>query len=179
MSSGQKFANTSRHDPYRNFNFKAVFVGKRAIFGTGWSLITPAKALVTHKEYKEGGQLTAPHEIPDTITYEPMIFTRGMSEDISIIDAFSANWSSTLGYINREKYTVTISVLDRNKAFVKSLVLRDAWIAGWESGELDAQGASVLIEGMQLRYTNLEILNGNKSGAILYDKTVSKYLGAL
>jgi phage tail-like protein len=177
--TGQKFMNTERHDPYRNFNFKAVFVGRRGIYGTGWTHITPAKARVDYKEYQEGGNLGTPHQIPDNIVFEPMVFTRGMSEDLSISDAFSSQWSYVHGTTNRDKYTVNISVLDRNKTFVKSIILYDAWISAWDSGELDAMGASVLIESATLNFASMEIINGRKSGGVLFDKSIKKYLGAL
>jgi phage tail-like protein len=159
VSSGQVFASTERHDPYRNFNYEVSFVGYKAIYQTGWSAVSGIKLQHNYSEYQEGGNNGVPDQIHTNSQYQPITMERGMSEDSSIVQALNGQWDSSGRGISRDKtFEVTIKVKDRdNKKVVKTVKLREAWIIGFETGDLIANGAEVLLNRIVLAFKSVSI----------------------
>lgn len=158
MSSGQKFASTSRHDPYRNFNFKVTFSGKRTLVNSGWMFVSGLKAITDYMEQNEGGNIGANYQIPDSIRFEPVQLMRGMSEDMDIVTILGDQHDSIVGVNNRNKYTVTITLLDKDKSEARKFILYEAWISAWETSDFNALGSEVFLDKVTLSYTDLEIV---------------------
>jgi phage tail-like protein len=159
VSSGQIFASTQRHDPYRNFNYEVSFVGYQAIYKTGWSAVSGIKLQHNYNEYQEGGNNGVPDQIHTNSQYQPVTMERGMSEDISIIKALNGQWDSDGKGITKNKtYEVIIKVKDRdNSKVVKTVKLKEAWIVGFETGDLIAGGAEVLLNRIILGFKSVTI----------------------
>lgn len=152
--SGQKFASTARHDPYRNFNFLVEFVGKTRVYGAGFSYVSGLKARYDIKQQPEGGWNGAPHIIPDKIAYEPMTFERGMSEDFSLLTAFASHLDNNYA-TNKNVWTINVFKLDRNRQTVRKTSLINAVISGYEESDLNAMGAEVLLERVVVTFQDV------------------------
>lgn len=156
-SSGQRFANTERHDPYRNFNFSVDFNTNYGSIKTGWNAVTGVKLRHDYKEYREGGNNGVPDQIHAETRYEPIVMRRGMSEDTDILNLISkAGGGQGIGIRKKDKFDVTIKVKDRNRAIVKSFKLLDCWITAYEMGDLNAQGAEILFDQITLSFTGVD-----------------------
>jgi phage tail-like protein len=156
--SGQRFSNSDRHDPYRNFNYRVDFVGRKAIFNSGWSYVSGVKANNEYKEYKEGGNNLVPDQIHERTIYQPISMERGMSEDTSIMDAFSGQFSRDgIGIRNRERYDVIVSVYDRDgRSLARKFTLREAWISVYETSDLSAMGTEVLFDRIVVSFKSVD-----------------------
>lgn len=148
-----KFSNTDRHDPYKNFNFSVDFVGKTRMIKSGFMSVSPIMAKLRMKEYKEGGDNTTPHKIPEKVGYEPVELTRGMSEDNSFFEAFNRQFSEEgIGVLKENQFVVKIKVRDRDGDVLKEHQLINAFITDLEIGELNAMTSNILLEKIVLQF---------------------------
>jgi phage tail-like protein len=158
MSAGQKFSSSQRHDPYRDFNYRVSFSGKNAVYYTGFMQITGIKAIVDYVEQTEGGNNGTPYQIAENMRFDPIQLVRGMSEDMSIVEAFGSGHDVNLGATNKDRYTVTISLMDRDGiTVVRKFTLFYAWISAFETSDFNAMGGSVFLEKITLSYEDLDI----------------------
>lgn len=153
--SGMKFSDVGRHDPYRNFNFSVDFIGKTAIYKTGWTQVSGIKALVEVLDYKEGGNNGAPIPHYQSVKYEPVTFRRGMSEDVSVLQAFSSSFKNGLGITHDNLYEIIIGIKDRNRNVVRKIILHDAMLSGLELGDLNALGADVWMQVLTASFSGV------------------------
>lgn len=150
--------NTQRHDPMRNYNFEVAFVGKYAMYRTGFSQVSGLKVQSDFKEYKEGGNNGTADQIPMDTKFEPIDLTGGMVLDTDLVDAFAKQMSS-MGH-KKETYTVHINKKDRNGVTLRRTTLTGAWISRYEEGDLDASGSAVLVEKITLQFTGASVNKG-------------------
>lgn len=157
-STGQTFASTQRHDPYRNFNFAVDFVGKVGIIKSGWNNVTGIKLRHDYKEYKEGGNNGVPDQMHTESRYEPITLRRGMSEDFSVLKLLSSSYSKNGNGITKSaKMDIVIKIKDRDrKKIVRKFTLRDAWVTAFETSDLDAMGAEVLMETIIVSFKDVD-----------------------
>lgn len=157
-NTGQKFASSQRHDPYRNFNYEVSFSGFKAVYGSGWSYVSGVKVRNDYKEYKEGGNNGVPDQIHDSTIYEPITMERGMSEDMSLIQAFNGQFDkSGKGVLSKNRFTITIKIKDRdNKKVVRTIKLKDAWITAFETSDLMGLGTEVLINRVIVTFKSVD-----------------------
>jgi phage tail-like protein len=153
--SGQTFASTDRHDPYRNFNYSVEITGKKTFAKAGYQKVTGLKVKTDVIEYREGSdkQLT-PHKLTGLTKYDPVTFERGMSEDSDMID-----WIfQQINEANDDTHKVTVKVIlkDRGTGNVKSWELLEAWISDYETGDFDAQGNGVAIDRMVVQHEGIK-----------------------
>lgn len=162
--TGTVFANTERHDPYRNFNFKVAIVGKKTFARAGFNKISGLTAKTDVIEYRDGddGQLT-PHKTPGLIKTDPVTFERGMSEDLDAWDwmVMSANSND-----ESHKSTITIELLDRGRNGVIKWDLKECWISDYETGEFDSLGNAIMIEKMVVQHEGIRRTKGTSAGTI-------------
>lgn len=164
--SGQTFASTDRHDPYRNFNYVVTITGKKVFAKGGFQKITGLKLKTDVIEYRDGNdkQLT-PHKMAGLIKFDPVTFDRGMSDDEDMF-----NWIYQQAKQNPNddghKVTITIELQDRGRQGKKAWELQEAWIADYETGDFDAQGNGVMIERMIIQHEGLKFKKGKSVGGV-------------
>lgn len=151
--SGQKFASTGRHDPYRSYNFEVAISGKKVFAKAGFQKVTGLKMDTEVIEYREGAdKQQTPHKMPGLEKYDPITLVRGMSEDADMI-----TWATMSRSANDDafKCTVTITLKDRNGKAVKRWQAKEAWTASYDIGDLDAQSNAVLLETITVQHEGL------------------------
>lgn len=167
-NSGQTFATTERHDPYKNFNFAVTITGKKVFAKSGFQKISGLKIKTDVVEYRDGDDAQlSPHKSAGLVKSDPITFERGMSEDTDIFDwlKLQAQGAANDGGF---KCTIKIELKDRGRGVVKSWELREAWISDYETGDFDAQGNAVMVEKMIVQHEGLFALN-NKSNGVVSD----------
>lgn len=163
-SSGQTFASSERHDPYRNFNYKVTITGKKTFAKAGFQKISGLKIKTDVIEYRDGddAQLT-PHKIPGLVKSDPVTFERGMSEDADMLDWIVQQVSKN---DSEHKCTITIELLDRARNGVNKWELRECWISDYETGDFDAQGNSIMLEKMVVQHEGMKFSKGSSTGTV-------------
>jgi phage tail-like protein len=161
--SGQKFAQSDRHDPYRNFNYTVTITGKKIFAKAGFQKITGLKVKTDVIEYREGADAQLnPHKLPGLVKFDPVTFERGMSEDTDM-------WDWILQQVNSDdaghKCTITIELKDRNRKGAKKWEMRECWISDYETGDFDAQGNGIMLDRMIIQHEGLKLDRGTASAS--------------
>lgn len=159
--SGQAFASTDRHDPYRNFNYVVTITGKKTFARAGFQKITGLKVKTDVIEYREGADAQLnPHKLAGLVKFDPVTFERGMSEDMDMW-----NWILLQVGSNDDghKCTITIELKDRNRAGAKKWEMRESWISDYETGDFDAQGNGIMLDRMVVQHEGLKLVTGLSS----------------
>lgn len=152
--SGQTYANTDRHDPYKNFNFRVTITGKTNFVKAGFSNVTGIKGKTDVVEYRDGNDTQlSPHKSGGLVKYDPITLERGMSEDKDIWNWFI---QQIRGVDGEAKCTMKIELLDRNRTAVKTWELLECWASDYETGDFDAQGNGVAIDRMVVHFEEIK-----------------------
>lgn len=164
MATGQTFANTKRHDPYRNFNFRVTITGAKTFAKAGFQKVTGLKVKTDVVEYRDGddSQLS-PHKMAGLVKTDPITLERGQSEDVDIWDWIVQQVRSN---DDGHKCTIVVEVLDRARNGVIKYEYRECWVSDYESGDLDAQGNAILIDRMVIQHEGVKRSRGAYNGAV-------------
>ena len=165
-NSGQTFASTERHDPYKNFNYLVTITGKKTFAKGGFNKVTGIKIKTDVIEYRDGddAQLT-PHKSAGLVKSDPITLERGMSQDGDMFD-WIRKQAQTNPNDDGYKVTIRIDLKDRGRGVVKSWELRECWISDYETGDFDAMGNGVMVERMVVQHEGLKALNATTSGTV-------------
>lgn len=154
LGSGQKFADTQRHDPYKSFRFTVEISGHMVFAKAGFQKVSGLQMSTEVVEYREGGDNLTVSKSPGLTKFEPITLERGMSEDNDMW-----NWASKLFDMDRTEHdtvkykaNVKIKLKDRNGVVVKAWEIPNAWISRYETGEFDAMGNNVMLETIELQH---------------------------
>jgi phage tail-like protein len=162
--TGQAFASTGRHDPYRDFNYKVTITGKKIFAKVGFNKVTGLKLKTDVIEYRDGAdsQMT-PHKMSGLVKHDPVTFERGMSEDLDI-------WNWVIQQIKSNddghKCTIVIELLDRARNGVRKWELQECWVSDYETGDFNAQGNGIMIDRMIVQYEGIKTDQGSSTGAV-------------
>lgn len=141
---------TTRHDPYKNFPFRVDFGGAAS---SGFTQVSGLSAEAQVIEYREGSDITSTRKLPGLVKYPNVTLRRGLTQSRDLFD-----WWMTVVNGNVERRDVSIVLLDDARKEVVRWILRDAWIAKFEMGELNAEGNDVAIETIELAHERLELV---------------------
>ncbi|MMZ51278.1 T4-like virus tail tube protein gp19 [compost metagenome] len=162
MSGGLTFSDTSRKDPYKTFNFRVSFVGKRRIAKAGFSFVSGVKASVELAEITEGGRSDFVHRAIQRVNYEPIVMERGASQDHDLIKVFAGQFDVMQGGMMLTKddnlAIVKIEQLDRDgKTVVRTTELQGVIVVGYEEPDRDAMSSESFIERITIRFQHVDI----------------------
>lgn len=150
------FANSARHDPYKEFNFEVVITGALNFGKFGFNKVTGLKAKLDVVEYREGGDNITTHKSAGQVSFDAITLERGMSEDVDmwnwITKAFSATSLAGATVEPAYKGLMTIKLKDRDGSVVKTWDVLECWISDYETGDFNAQGNGVMIERMVVQH---------------------------
>lgn len=164
--SGQTFASSERHDPYKNFNFSVTITGKKVFAKMGFQKITGLKLKTDVIEYRDGDDASlTPHKSGGLVKSDPITFERGMSDDTDIYDWMTMQ-SQTAPNDEGHKCTILIELKDRGRGVVKAWEIREAWISDYETGDFDAQGNAVMLERMIVQHEGVKLLTKKTNGTV-------------
>ncbi|MFC8130889.1 phage tail protein [Streptomyces sp. NPDC057302] len=130
-----------RADPYRGFRFVVEADGTTV---AGFQTITGIERQTQIEPYREGGVNDFEHQIAGVTTYPPLVLKRGLA-DTTLWD-----WHQQVigGAVQRR--TVSVILLDDNRAEAWRWICLDAYPARWVGPELDALADAVATESVEL-----------------------------
>ena len=137
-----------RIDPYRNFRFRVEIEG---LTSTGFAEVSGLSATAEVIEYREGADVTSTRKLPGLITYPNVTLKRGITTSRELFD-----WWTTVVKGSVQRRNVVIILLDDDRKEVLRWILREAWVAKYEVGELNAEGTDVAIESIELAHEGFE-----------------------
>lgn len=158
---GVTFANTARHDPYKDFAFEVVITGAQNFAKFGFSKASGLKGDIDVIEYREGGDNFTAHKSPGQTKYDPITLERGMSEDADSWNWFTQvfNLSGMGGQVAEPNFkgTMQVKLKDRDGSIVRTWECVECWPSSYDVGDLDASGNGVLIERLVIQHEGFTV----------------------
>ncbi|RKG65183.1 phage tail protein [Corallococcus sp. CA054B] len=152
-----RFVESTKRDPYRNFNFRVLFNNIEVAACRKISGLTGTVEVV---KFRSGNSPSSVDELsPGRVHYEPLTLEAGLTQDTTFRDWATQliRHEATPGFRAAEpdfRRTVEILVfdLDFNRA-VKKFVLRNAWVSKFTAmSELAAEANEILIESVEVHH---------------------------
>jgi phage tail-like protein len=154
------FADSSRHDPYKEFMYEVVITGAQHFAKFGFQRVSGLRVSLDVVEYREGGDNLTTHKSAGQAKFEPITLERGMSEDLDQWNWFKKvfNLTNLSGQSLEPHYKgiMTIKLKDRNKSVVKTWEVVECWPSSWETGDFNAQGSGVMIERVVIQHEGFD-----------------------
>ena len=141
-------ATNDRKDPYRNFRFKVECDGLQ---GASFSDVSGYDMSVNMAEYRNGDDETTTRKLPGLRKYSNITLKRGVTDDM----AFYKWVSQALDKGKIERKSVTITLLDEEKADSASWQVVNAWPVKYSISEFKGTGNEVLIETLELAHEGM------------------------
>jgi phage tail-like protein len=148
-TSGQTFADSSRHDPYKEFAFLVEITGNNVFAKAGFSKASGLKMSMDVIEYREGGDNNTFTRTPGLAKFEPITLERGMSEDGDMWAWAKKVFDSDPTY----RANMIVKLLDDRdrKTVVKQWEFKNVWVSDYETGDFDASSQNVMIERLTVQ----------------------------
>lgn len=138
----------------RNFKFKLSIAGMGATMG--FSKVSGLTANVEVIEYREGGDPLTMRKFPGQVSYDNVTLERGFTADSDLVSWIDSVYNPTQQVqTNVQRYDVTIDVLDGAGNTQRTFVLKNAFPASRQIGDLDATGNDMLIETLELAHEGI------------------------
>jgi len=142
MATGQ------RVDPYRNFNFLVELEG---ITQAGFTECSGFGASVDPIEYREGGMVTSPRQLPGITKYTDITLKWGLADSRELYDWFR---DVVNGKIERKNGSIIVLDLDGTEKVRWNFF--DAWPTKFDHPDFNATSNTVSIETLTLKIERLE-----------------------
>jgi len=138
-----------RKDPYRNFRFQVDIDGFDV---AGFSRVSGLGQSTEVIKYREGGDNIATRKLIGQTDFPDIVLERGVSEDIDFYYWASAVYNIVADVIPEElvKHMITIRLMDKTRATVKTWVAYNVFPVEFSVSDLDAMSSGVLIERIVL-----------------------------
>jgi phage tail-like protein len=141
-------ANSTRHDPFKNFNFLVEIEG---ITQAGFSECSGLRSEVDVIEYREGGELSSVRKLPGRVKVGDITLKRGVTTSNELQEWFQ----TILNGVTTRKNGVIVLLDDQRQPAVRWNFF-NAFPRKWEGPSLDAKGTDVAIETLTLCCERLE-----------------------
>lgn len=139
--------NPRRDDPYKNFKFRLKCDGSYVAGVTKMSALKRTTEIV---EYREGGDAT-PRRLPGRTRYDSITLERGITYDREFETWANAAAGASAGSQQVAPREVVIELFDEAGRPFSSYRVWGCWVSQYQAlPELDADGASTLIETLRL-----------------------------
>ena len=137
-----------------SFRFKVEFElkGEKPADDTRFQEVTGLAAEVSVETLEEGGENQFTHRFPGRAKYENLVLKRGMFTDSNLIKWFNdAVVNFTFTPVN-----VTVHLLNEKQQTLETWYFNRAWPVKWSFSDFKAQENALVIETIELAYTNFE-----------------------
>lgn len=131
----------ARPDPYRNFRFLVEIDGTQQ---GGFQTVGGLERQSEIEPYREGGVNHFEHQLVVKTTYPPLRLSRGL------VDSDLWDWHQEVINGQVERKTVSVLLLDVDRAEVWRWICEGAFPSKWTGGDLDAVTGAVATESLEL-----------------------------
>jgi phage tail-like protein len=134
-------------NPYRTYNYR-ITIAEGGIIGH-FTRCEGIKMETDCLSYAEGGMEGRIYQLVGPTRYLPVILHYGVINDDSL---GLWNWMENTKKHQRDKRSVMLDYLGPEPNDVYGYVLEEAWIKGWEGGEMDGRGHEYAVEKIAIAY---------------------------
>lgn len=138
---------TIADDPLQKFMFRLSIEGLPTEIG--FMKVGGLSREIEVIEYLEG-MFKHAHKLSGREKFTELTLERGMFADTTLEDLFKKVLTDSVS-----RTTITLSYLDRVGAVKRQYILEEAWASKWESGNLDASSADVLVEKATIQFESI------------------------
>ena len=145
-------------DPLRNFAYRVTIDQFDAALG--FSSVDGLNQTVEVVEYREGGDPFTARKMPGQASYDNIVLERGKYTGVGA-DEFML-WAQQVMNINEPNQNndgfrrdVTITIIDRAGAIVRTYVAKDGWVCDYQHETLSGDGNEVWIQRMEICHEGL------------------------
>ncbi|HWC01983.1 MAG TPA: phage tail protein [Methylomirabilota bacterium] len=134
----------AQQDPLRNFRFRVEVDGLQL---AGFSEVIIGATTTDVIDYREGHEPAHVRKLPGLHKFGSVTLKRGVTVSLELY-----NWHRLIltGQTASARRNMVIVVADEGGADQARFVVRDAWPAKYEVSDLNAKGAEVFIETLEL-----------------------------
>jgi len=153
--------NPLRLDPYKGTNFE-VYFGPSTTPVPGVCYVSGLVWNTQVISYREGGDSSQFVHGPGLTAFEPVVLSRGRTQDTAFEDWADLIWNMQSGAVtpmqlNEIRKNVRIDLMNEAHQVVMRYILRRCWPSRYQPlGFLDARDANVIVELLALQYEGFE-----------------------
>lgn len=141
--------------PLSGFRFGVFFLGKLGISHPLDFRFQSVSGLSIGVELvKEGNSATRSNDLPERVSYSNLVLKRGMP----LLSTLSMELQDSFQRFRFSPRDVLVSILDENALPLSSWLFSKAYPVKWSLSTLDADSSAVLIEEIELSYTDFKPL---------------------
>jgi phage tail-like protein len=111
-------------------------------------------ATVETTPLKEGGQNLYTHKLPERVSYENLVLERGFV----IGSPLNLEFDDAMSLFKFAPSNVLVTLLGESKVPLAAWLFLKAYPVKWATGDLDASKTDVLIDTLELAYTQMQIM---------------------
>lgn len=134
-------------DPYRQYRYR-ITIAEGGIIGH-FTSCSGIKMRTERLSYAEGGQDGRIRQMVGPTSYEPVTLRSGFISNDSL---GLWTWMENTRRFHRDKRSVMLDYLGADDGDVFGYVLEEAWICGWDGGEMDALRREYAVFSVSLAY---------------------------
>ena len=142
-------------DPLLGFRFGVFFLGGLGLahpLDFRFKKVSGLDARIEVKDSDALGEGDATRRLPGKTVYKNLVLERGMPT----FSTLRAELQASLATTNRVARNVLVSILDENALPLNSWLFSEAYVVHWSLSPLDATSGEVIIETIELAYTNFK-----------------------
>lgn len=144
-------------DPVAGFRFGVFFFVGGVIpnpLDIRFKDVSGLNATVNVVQHREGGQQLYTHRLPDGITYENLVLTRG----VIVGSPLTIEFNLAMSAFKFAPSNVLVTLLAESKVPLAAWMFIRAYPVRWATATLSADDKSVLIETMELAYSRMQVV---------------------
>lgn len=155
VTSGQRFFDSSRRNPYQKYNWIMEIDG---FVKAGFNKCTGLEKKVNVVEYRDGGDNNHKRKEPGWVDFPTITLERGMSQDPDMHQwsLESMNLDGVRKTATQIKRNMTLSLHDPRQEPVRRWNIYECWVVGYSFDDLDAESDDFLIEKMEIAHEGWE-----------------------
>jgi len=150
--------NPSRLDPYKGTNFE-VYFGPSATPVPGIRYVSGLRWDTQVVSYREGGFNNQYVLAPGSTTFEPLVLTRGRTQDSSFEEWAALVWNRQAGNVALDEMRKDLRIVLLNEAHqpVMAFLVYRCWPSRYQPlGSLDAMDTAIALESITLHYEGFQ-----------------------
>lgn len=144
-------------DPIAGFRFGVFFFAGGVIpnpLDIRFKDVSGLNATIQTVTHREGGQLLYSHRLPDVISYDNLVLTRG----IIVGSPLTIEFNVAMSLFKFAPSNVLVTVLSEDMIPMSAWMFIRAYPVRWATATLNADDKSVLIETMELAYARMQVV---------------------
>jgi phage tail-like protein len=118
-----------------------------------FSAVSGLSMNVTVETYQEGGENNYEHKFPGRVTWENLVFKRGITNDNNLFNWFEMTVGP--GFMLTDSFTratAGVTMLSANGKRLRSWVIQDAFPVRWKGPDFDANNDEVPTEELEVAH---------------------------